>query len=224
MQIIDNTLSVNESIVSNISANITDKFLGFIEKIADSIETLSFQYTGQQLGMTVETVNNTVQTELAATLLSSNKIGIAVNNNNKENNNFDKDRTLANIRIPRKTYPNDQQQGQNNTFKILSTVFRKNTFFVSNSIEKEHIEGYNSQSKVVIGSVVMSASVKDYVIQNLTDPVKLDFKVTPPRGNGGYSNGRCVYWETGIYFQNYLKPFVYEYEEEIFSYLLIFEF
>lgn len=208
MQIIDNTLSVNESIIGNMNVNVTNKFLDFIDTIADSIDAPSFEYAGQHIGMAVETVNNSVQTELAATLLSSNKIGITVNddNNKDRSKNIDKEKTLANIQIPRKTYLSDKQQHQNKTFKVISTVFRKSTFFATKHPEIHKVKNTNNQSsKVVVGSVVMSASVKDYVIQNLTDPVKLDFKVTPPPGNGGRSNGRCVYWETGM-IQNLFEP------------------
>ena len=191
---------MNASLVGNLNINGTNKFLGFIDDIADSIETPEFHYSGQHLGLTIENVDNTFQTELAATLFGSSRVGITVNENKSD---ADNETTLANVQIPSGAYPGDHNR-PNSTFKIISKVFRKSTFFASSSSSLSSSSAATNKQEPknnkldVVGSVVMSASVKDYVIENLTDPVKLDFKVGRSFGDGR-SKGRCVYWETGIH-------------------------
>ena len=206
LRILDNILAVNISKIGNLKSNISNKFLGFLDKISESIQVDEFQYSGQHLGVTVGTISNTMQTELAATLSPSGRIGVTVNHNltAKEKEVINNTQILASIKLPKTAI----FTSSNKSLKIISTVFRKCTFFNTASPRQQHSSSsqqqrHRKESKniktMVIGSIVMSASVKNYVIENLADPVQLDFKVANQNSVESINrlDGRCVFWEPG---------------------------
>ena len=174
LKILDNIIPINNSIIPEENKQ---QLLEFVDKITKNIQQPSFNYFGQNLAVSIETRNSSTATNVRSFDAHQKiEIEISSNDDNTSTNTGHID-PVSSIYIPETTYEDTQTD-----IKIISTAYKKDTFFSKSSTNQ------------TIGSYIMSASIKGQKIDNLTAPIRLQFKI-----NEIYdaSNGTCVFWEIG---------------------------
>ena len=175
----DNIIPVDKS---NILDEDRNKLLQFIKQITESIQQPSFNYSGHNLAVSIETRNSSTATEIKSFDIQ-HKMEIEFSDADNVTRNKTEhvtDDLVSSIYIPEATYTDTQTE-----VKIISTANRKDTFFITTTPNQTY----------AIGSYIMSASIKSQKIENLTVPIKLRFEVNESVYNA--SAGQCVFWETG---------------------------
>ena len=178
MKILDNIIPINNSIIPNENKQ---QLLQFVDKITENIQQPSFNYSGQNLAVSIETRNSSTATEIRS---FNDEDQIKIQFRNSPGNNEAIADQVALIYLPQSTYKDSEKNPQ-----IVSTAYKKNTFF-SNTMEKEKAE-----EQWEVGSFIMSASVKGQVIEGLTTPINMKFKVNETKHD--LSKVKCVFWNTG---------------------------
>ncbi|XP_066910547.1 adhesion G protein-coupled receptor L4-like [Clytia hemisphaerica] len=176
LKILDNIIPINESIIPNENKN---QLLSFVDKITENIQQPSFNYSGQNLAVSIQTRNRSQATNIKS-FEDNDQIKIQFGNSPK--NAEISINTTASIYLPQSTYENSQ-----NDLQIISTAYKKDTFF-SNAIEEE-----KTGEDWEVGSFIMSASVKGQVVEGLTTPVNMTFKVNGTKYD--LPKAKCVFWD-----------------------------
>ncbi|XP_066910546.1 adhesion G-protein coupled receptor G6-like [Clytia hemisphaerica] len=173
LKILDNIIPIKDSIIQNENK---DQLLHFVEKITENIQQPSFNYSGQYLAVSIQTQNRSQATNIKS-FDNDEKIEIEFNNHDNLTvvGNIGQ---VSSIYIPETTFTDILSD-----IKIISTAYKKDTFFST-----------TPSNKTQTGSYIMSASIKSQHIENLTDPIKLKFKIDETKCDA--SNGTCVFWET----------------------------
>ena len=173
---------VNESIITNENKN---QLLQFVDKITESIQQPSFNYSGENLAVSIESRNSSRGTEIKSFDMQQ-KIKIEFEDSeNGQNTKVNGSHPVSSIYIPESTFGDNQ-----NEIKVISTAFKKDTFFSKQTSVKT-----TGKKLSEVGSFIMSASIKGQKIENLTVPIKLKFKVKESIYNT--LTGKCNFWETG---------------------------
>ena len=175
LRILDNIVPVNDSIIPNENKK---KLLQFVDKITESIQQPSFNYSGENLAVSIETRNSSRGTEIKSFDMQQ-KIEIEFEDSNNDQKSEDDGFH------PVSTFDKNQ-----NEIKIISTAFKKDIFFSKQTSIKTTGKKFSK-----VGSFIMSASIKGQKIENLTVPIKLKFEVNESIYNT--STGKCSFWETG---------------------------
>ena len=199
MAVVDNIMenTTQEILVSaEIQKRSATRLLGaldnFVENIAftyDSMKEKPFAFNDLsiQLPNIAFTINRNVFTSdvfFIATKQDGNaSVKIVINGNQSKITT----KTLAVIRVPQQTFLDKSET-------LFSYQFQKPSLFVTES-QLQSLNGTKVSNSEAVGSEVISASVLQRVIKDLSEPIVLSFKPSQTRSLEGSS---CQFWNPNL--------------------------